>query len=90
MYSTIARRRCLSPSGTIRSKHSLLIESTNRSAKAFRFGLLAGRRTIFTPLPCVFLFVDPILGQHRVAGVHAPAPLSFEQSLSTLPVACTP
>jgi hypothetical protein len=46
-----AERSRVAPSGTIRSKHSLLIESTNRSAKALRFGLLAGNLTTFTP-PC--------------------------------------
>ena len=47
MYSEMARRRWPSPSGTIRSRHSLSIESTNRSAKAFRFGLIGGNRTAF-------------------------------------------
>ena len=49
MYSAMANRKCLSPSGTNRSRHSLLIESTNRSAKAFRFGLCAGNLTVLTP-----------------------------------------
>jgi hypothetical protein len=35
---------------TIRSKHSDLADSTNRSANAFRFGLHAGRTTGVTPL----------------------------------------
>ena len=34
-----AARRCASPSGTIRSRHSDLTDKTSRSANAFRFGL---------------------------------------------------
>src|ERR1039457_4528651 len=49
MYSATANRKCLSPSGTNRSRHSHLIESTKRSAKAFRFGLCAGNLTVLTP-----------------------------------------
>jgi hypothetical protein len=39
-----------SPSGTMRSKHSDLMDKTNRSANAFRLGLRAGRSSGFTPL----------------------------------------
>src|ERR1017187_9388468 len=49
MYSATANRKCLSPSGTNGSRHSHLIESTKRSAKAFRFGLCAGNLTVLTP-----------------------------------------
>jgi hypothetical protein len=37
-------------SGNNRPTHSLLIESTYRSANAFRLGLIGGDRTAFTPL----------------------------------------
>ena len=45
-----AARRCPSPSGTMRSKHSDLTDPTNRSANAFKFGLRAGRTSGFAPL----------------------------------------
>jgi hypothetical protein len=38
MYSEIDRRKCASPSGTIRFRHSVRIDSANRSANAFRLG----------------------------------------------------
>src|SRR2546427_13116932 len=44
----MAARTCASPSGTIRAKHSARTDPTNRSAKAFKFGLRAGRRTSVT------------------------------------------
>ena len=49
MYSAMANRKWLAPSGTNRSRHSILIESTNRAAKAIRFGLCAGNLTVLTP-----------------------------------------
>jgi hypothetical protein len=36
--------------GNIRSRHSLLSQSTYRSANAFGHGLIGGDRTAFTPL----------------------------------------
>ena len=41
-----------SPRGAIRSKHSDLMDPTNRAAKAFKLGLRAGRSGGFTPLSC--------------------------------------
>ena len=46
----MAARRCDSPRGTIRSKHSDLTDSTKRSANAFKLGLHAGRTSGVTPL----------------------------------------
>lgn len=39
MNSDTARRRCVSPSGTMRSRHSERIDRTNLPANAFKFGL---------------------------------------------------
>src|ERR1700674_4588696 len=44
----MARRRCRSPSSTSLSRHSDLIDRTNRSANALRFGLWAGSLRQFT------------------------------------------
>jgi hypothetical protein len=49
VYSLTAWRKCCSPRGIISAKHSDLIERTNRSASAFRLGLLAGSFTVVTP-----------------------------------------
>ena len=42
MYSRMSFRRCASPSGMTRSRHTSLIERTKRSMKAFRLGLRRG------------------------------------------------
>jgi hypothetical protein len=42
-------RRCRSPRGITRARHSDFTDLTKRSAKALRFGLRAGSRTTFTP-----------------------------------------
>jgi len=42
-------RRCFWPKGIIGLRHSSLIDRTKRSAYAFRFGLLGGNLTTFTP-----------------------------------------
>src|SRR6266568_9450117 len=47
----MARRRCRSPSSTSLSRHSDLIDRTNGSANALRFGLWAGSLRHFTLAP---------------------------------------
>ena len=48
-YSRMAVLKASSPKKIIRSKHSSLIDLTNRSAKAFRFGERGGSFTDLTP-----------------------------------------
>src|SRR5438067_13565968 len=50
MYSFNARRNDASPNRMSLDRHSCRMEPTQRSAKAFRFGLLAGRANDRTPL----------------------------------------
>jgi hypothetical protein len=52
-------------------KHSLLIESTNRSAKALRFGFRAGKRTGFTLEFASQFVVLPVALQRCVAYVRS-------------------
>ena len=48
-YSRVRRRKWPSPSGTTRLRHSSLIDRTNLSAYALRFGLLGGSRIGWIP-----------------------------------------
>jgi hypothetical protein len=49
MYPLTAYRGDVSPKKIMRSRHSDLIERTNRSANALRFGLRAGSLTALMP-----------------------------------------
>jgi hypothetical protein len=54
-----ARRNDACPMKIIRSRHSSLIERTNRSAYAFRFGDIGGRRMTLVPWASAVMFVRP-------------------------------
>ena len=59
MYSVNAERNEASPKRMSLDKHSCRTELTQRSAKAFRFGLRGGRANGRTPLDCQYQFKIP-------------------------------
>jgi hypothetical protein len=85
MYSLIARRNDACPTKTILPRHSSLIERTNRSEYAFKFGDNGGNRMTSVPLSfnsflnCGVYFVSRSTIKYRIEAMR-PAPVIYRVS----------